>query len=98
MKRSWLVPVMGVFFFGGATVAFADTCCSFVYSNGTFGPVNYSGGGFTFAEGINNSGQIVGYYYNGTATHLLGFLDNGGRIRLRSLRKQLHFVRISRQR
>ena len=136
MKQSWLVPVLGIFFFGGVTSAFADTCCSFAYSGGSFSSIDYpvasfpypapfatgindsgqivgfmafgggagfgtegfvdTGGNFTtfnvpgayggylglgggtVANGINNSGQVVGYYYNSTASNVQGFLDIGG--------------------
>jgi len=32
--------------------------------------------GGTVASGINDSGQIAGYYYDNSGTH--GFLDSGG--------------------
>src|SRR5690349_17302061 len=32
--------------------------------------------GGTFAQGINDSGQLVGYYVDNSGTH--GFVDNGG--------------------
>jgi len=84
MKHSWLVPVLGVFFFGGVTSAFADTCCSFVYSGGSFSSIDYPVLSFPypapFATGINNGGQIVGFlaFGGGAAFGTEGFVDTGG--------------------
>jgi probable HAF family extracellular repeat protein len=49
---------------------------SFLYNAGTFSPINYPGVVSPFTEGINNSGQIIGYYQ--TSTNIFGFLDTGG--------------------
>jgi probable HAF family extracellular repeat protein len=49
---------------------------SFLYNAGSFSLIDYPGVTYTFAQGINNNGQIVGYYL--TPTHIYGFLDNGG--------------------
>jgi probable HAF family extracellular repeat protein len=49
---------------------------SFLYNAGTFSAIDYPGVTYTFAEGINNSGQIIGHYL--TPTHIYGFLDTGG--------------------
>lgn len=45
----------------------------FLYSNGVFSAITVPGAGYTLAYGINNNGQIVGSYWDGTDT----FTDNG---------------------
>jgi hypothetical protein len=49
---------------------------SFLYSGGTFTPIQYPGAMFTIAEGINDSGQIVGTYGGSGITY--GFIYSGG--------------------
>ena len=69
MKRS---ATLGVLFlgmvFGGGKAALADS-----YS---FTTVNVPGASDTIAYGINNSGQVVGYFGDGSGFH--GFVDTGG--------------------
>jgi probable HAF family extracellular repeat protein len=48
----------------------------FLYSGGSYIPLNVPGAVATYANGINDAGQIVGYYRDGTGTH--GFLFSGG--------------------
>jgi hypothetical protein len=59
--------------------AFGGHSQGFLYSGGSFSPINVPGAEFTEAYGINNAGQIVGAY--GVASdpgHYLGFLYSGG--------------------
>lgn len=64
--------MFAMFVFGGVEKAFAAP----IYSFRTFNAPGASGFG-TKAFGINNSGQIVGFFYDaGNRTH--GFLDTGG--------------------
>ncbi len=49
----------------------------FLYSNGTYTDIiDPSAKGSTVAVSINSSGEVVGYYYNGT--NYVGFLYNNG--------------------
>jgi probable HAF family extracellular repeat protein len=48
-----------------------------LYSNGTASPIGSSDGGFTYALGMNNLGDIVGYGRNGDG-NLVGFAYVGG--------------------
>ena len=60
------------------------TVCStpygFIWNNGTFTSISFPGSNGTAATGINNSGQIVGYYTTVglTPQKSNGFIDNGG--------------------
>src|SRR5579862_8662405 len=56
-------------------LAWAD---AFALSNGIFTTFNVpdANPGTTIAEGVNDAGQIVGYYRNSTGQH--GFLDANG--------------------
>jgi hypothetical protein len=47
-----------------------------VYNAGTYTTLDDPLGSETWAWGINDSGEVVGYYYNGSG--YLGFLYNGG--------------------
>src|SRR5262249_35264435 len=50
---------------------------SFLYSGGTYTTIDVPvANSFTFARGINDNGQIVGYYSDDIGTH--GFLLSGG--------------------
>ncbi len=49
---------------------------SFLLSNGSYTTLDVPGSLFTQAHGINASGQIVGWYYDGNITH--GFLLSEG--------------------
>ena len=51
---------------------------SFVYSEGVFKVIAVPGAipGNTYVTGINNSGQIVGYFYDSSGSH--GFVENNG--------------------
>lgn len=62
-------------FFSGIPLAWAD---AFVLNNGVFTTFNVPGAtpGSTVATGVNDSGQIVGYFNNSTGRH--GFLDTNG--------------------
>src|SRR5215471_7390242 len=75
MKRPRIVQLalFAALALGGSETAVADV----VYSFTTFNAPGATGFG-TNAFGINNSGQIVGLFYDAgnTATH--GFLDTGG--------------------
>jgi probable HAF family extracellular repeat protein len=61
--------------FSSVRLAWAD---AFALSNGIFTTFNVPGAypGTTIAEGVNDAGQIVGYYRNSTGQH--GFLDTNG--------------------
>jgi probable HAF family extracellular repeat protein len=49
----------------------------FMYQNGTFTTINFPGANYTVATGINNAGEVVGYYADGF-TKVHGFTyDNG---------------------
>src|ERR1019366_620532 len=52
--------------------------CGFLYSGGTFTAIDYPGKTVTQTEalGINNSGQVVGFYVDPSGPH--GFLYEGG--------------------
>jgi probable HAF family extracellular repeat protein len=56
--------------FGGVETAFADSIYSFT-------SIDVPGASFTYAHGINDSGQIVGGFDDATGT-AHGFLDTGG--------------------
>src|SRR5215469_10479957 len=56
--------------FGGVETAFADTIYSFTTIDGP------GANGITAASGINDSGQIVGYFQDAVQFH--GFLATGG--------------------
>jgi probable HAF family extracellular repeat protein len=49
----------------------------FLYSHGTYTPLNVPGAVATYATDINDKGQIVGYYSDASGTH--GFLYSDGR-------------------
>jgi|GEM_PF-7024138 len=53
--------------------AFGD---AFIYSGGVFSAFDYPGASATFAEGINNGGQIVGEFTDASGNH--GFLYSAG--------------------
>jgi hypothetical protein len=72
MKSTWIVQLamFAMLVFGGVETAFADTIYSFT-------TIDVPGAnGITAASGINDSGQIVGYFRDALAFH--GFLDTGG--------------------
>jgi probable HAF family extracellular repeat protein len=51
--------------------------CAYLYVDGQFTPLGYPGARFSCAQGINNRGQIVGWYYEyDAATH--GFVYERG--------------------
>jgi len=60
---------------GLQTAAFGG---GFLEVNGTLRPIDVPGANFTAASGINNAGQIVGWF-NDSKDGLHGFLDEGGR-------------------
>lgn len=62
----------------GALAGFATStiAAGFLYVNGRFSPINVPNSFYTAALGINDSGQIVGYYTDKTGLH--GFLYTGG--------------------
>jgi probable HAF family extracellular repeat protein len=69
MKRCIVVgAVLFGFFSYAATLALADDF--------TFIPINFPGATSTVAHGINNSGQIVGSFTDGSGNH--SFVDTGG--------------------
>jgi len=73
-----LQPFMGVNDAGqivGSVHTGGTTIQAFVYNAGTFDRFSVPSASETFAYGIDNSGDIVGTYYNGT-NH--GFVDIGG--------------------
>jgi uncharacterized membrane protein len=49
----------------------------FLYNAGVFSTISFPGSGVTYAGGINNSGQILGFYI-GASGDVHGFVDNGG--------------------
>ncbi len=49
---------------------------SFLYSAGQLTPINSPSGLWVWVQGINNAGQIVGVYGNGTSS--VAFVDTGG--------------------
>jgi probable HAF family extracellular repeat protein len=65
--------MFAMFVFGGVKTAFADP----IYSFTTFNAPGATGFG-TEAYGINNSGQIVGFFFDAGNTTTHGFLDTGG--------------------
>ena len=72
MKTSRVVPLamFAMLVFGGVETAFADPIYSFT-------TIDVPGARETAAYGMNNSGEIVGYYVaDPLAIH--GFLDTGG--------------------
>jgi probable HAF family extracellular repeat protein len=69
----------------GAGNFFSDACSqgsssssqSFVETGGVYTPINYPGAIQTFASGINDRGQVVGYFVDSSgAEH--GFVETGG--------------------
>jgi hypothetical protein len=48
----------------------------FLYSGGVFTTIDVPGGNATLANGINDAGQIAGYYVDSSGEH--GFLDSSG--------------------
>ena len=52
------------------------SACTFLDNGGFFSSLNYPGASATSAQGINNGGQIVGWYTGSSGNQ--GFLDNGG--------------------
>ena len=57
---------------------------AFLYSGGTYTPLDFPGardGSATFAFGLNNTGDVVGYYVN-SQQDSYGFLYSGGGQRL----------------
>jgi probable HAF family extracellular repeat protein len=60
----------------GQIVGLNEAGASVLYSGGVFTTLAVPGATDTTAEGINNSGQIVGYYSGSDGTH--GFLYSGG--------------------
>src|SRR5262245_16614819 len=71
MKRSRIVKLalIGMVVFGGVKTAVADVLYSFT-------PIDVPGATSTVAQGINDSGQIVGQFFDALGSH--GFLDSGG--------------------
>jgi probable HAF family extracellular repeat protein len=68
-----ILPVLGLLICGKQARADA-----FLLNNGVFTTINVPGAnsGTTVAEGINDSGQIVGFFNTGSIRH--GFLDTNG--------------------
>jgi len=64
----------------GAIVGFYQsapfTWNGFLYSNGVYTTINVPGAIDTYVSGINNMGQIAGFYVNSTGYY--GFIDTGG--------------------
>jgi probable HAF family extracellular repeat protein len=75
MKNSRIVrlAMFAMVVFGGVETAFADP----IYSFTTFNAPGATGFG-TNAFGINDSGQIVGFFFDAGNTTTHGFLDTGG--------------------
>jgi uncharacterized membrane protein len=48
----------------------------FLYANGQYSTIDVPGAVSTIASGINDSGEIVGSFFDGTHTH--GFVDQNG--------------------
>ena len=59
-------------------VLFPDFTDSFVYNNGAYTSLNYPGAATTYAAGINDSGQISGYYQPVSSGDSFGFFDDAG--------------------
>jgi hypothetical protein len=55
-----------------------STTSGFVYRNGTTTPIAYPGSSFSYVSGINNSGQIVGFYDVPNSSLQSGFLYTNG--------------------
>jgi uncharacterized membrane protein len=51
---------------------------AFLYDQGTFTTLDVPGSEYTYASGINDSGQIVGYYYDAIFPYNHGFLLDQG--------------------
>ena len=73
MKSSRIVQ-LAIF----AMVVFCDAETEFASPIYSFTTIDVPGASETFAEGINNSGQIVGIYYVTPTSLGQGFLDTGG--------------------
>jgi len=75
MNNSRIVQsaMFAMFVFGGVETAFADP----IYSFNTFNAPGATGFG-TNAFGINDSGQIVGFFFDAGNTTTHGFVDTGG--------------------
>ena len=55
------------------------TSRGFVYTGGSFSPIDVPGSLFTVAQGINDSGQIVGSFQDATGGHAVhGYVYTGG--------------------
>ena len=55
-----------------------STEVGFVYDGGTFTDIAVPGSTYTNPSGINNAGQIVGYYQGGPSPYADGFVYNSG--------------------
>jgi len=51
---------------------------SFLYKAGNHEPLTYPGATETVAQGIDNSGQVVGSFPDVGGTHGFVYLENGG--------------------
>jgi probable HAF family extracellular repeat protein len=76
-------PANGINDSGQIVGSFADASGTpihgFLYTGGSFTTIDVPGAVFTYAYGINGSGQIVGFYQStGFPPPLHGFLDKGG--------------------
>jgi hypothetical protein len=61
-----------------------DSIMSFIYDHGKSSAISIAGATSTFATGINDAGEIVGYYTDIVAGHVYdhGFIDMNGKIQL----------------
>lgn len=65
---------------GYGNIANSETQVSFIESHGTYTQFQYQSlGSFTQAEDVNNSGTLVGYYYDGEGTYH-GFTGKAGKL------------------
>ena len=65
----------------GVSISSTDTYTAFLYSNGTMQSLGTLGGSMSYAYAINDSGQVVGYYYSTSMTNVEyghGFIYSGG--------------------
>ncbi len=60
----------------GQVVGSCDSTYGFLYSGGVFSSISYPGASATVPVGINNSGEISGYYTDGSGQH--GFVYTDG--------------------
>jgi uncharacterized membrane protein len=80
MKITLIVSMVALSFLAGSAT-FGSSCyhaCGYVESNGSFSTLSYPSAVQTFLEGINDSGEIVGWYLLNGHNGAYGFSYSGG--------------------